>query len=149
MYTLSYILSYIHTPICKMVKKKNLKHNFTIIIYIIFSKHDFSNIFHSHTHSNYIHVLKKKKNKKKKGYGISFYSYRISFSFEPVPVAFSSSGERETSWHSSQGICIVFIYNTIALVGPAYLWCLYLLPLSLSGVCFLSLSLSLSLSVLP
>lgn len=33
-------------------------------------------------------------------------------------VAFSSSGERETSWHprarSSQGICIVFIYNTIA-----------------------------------
>ena len=110
-----------------MVKKKKinkkLKHNFTIMIDIIFSKHDFSNIFHSHTHSNYIHVLKKKKKKKKKkkGYGISFYSYRISFSFEPVPVAFSSSGERETSWHSSQGICIVFIYNTIALVGPAYL----------------------------
>ena len=41
-------------------KKKKLKHNFTIMIDIIFSKHDFSNIFHSHTHSNYIHVLKKK-----------------------------------------------------------------------------------------
>ena len=48
-----------------MVKKKNLKHNFTIIIDIIFSKHDFSNIFHSHTHSNYIHVLKKKEKKKR------------------------------------------------------------------------------------
>ena len=31
------------------------------MIDIIFSKHDFSNIFHSHTHSNYIHVLKKKR----------------------------------------------------------------------------------------